>query len=111
MLRSSDRSEVPVRPAPESMMMVVSLDCIAFSGTEVKKSSLTSSTSLSLDGDSSVGYSSLSFLPITGSQWLREFNNHRRWTWSSDWREQQVGFAFIIGCFVVAFRVSRALNR
>lgn len=55
-MRRSDISDVRVRPAPESMMMVVSLEYIALSGTDAKKSNLTSSTSLSFDGDSSVGY-------------------------------------------------------
>ena len=53
-LRSRDMSDVPVRPAPESMMMVDSLARIALSGMDEKK--LMSVTSLSFDGDKNVGY-------------------------------------------------------
>ena len=47
-------SDVPVRPASESMMMVDSLARIALSGMDEKK--LISVASLSFDGDKSVGY-------------------------------------------------------
>ena len=53
-LRSRDMSDVPVRSAPESMIMVVSLVRIALSGMDEKK--LISVTSLSFDGQRSVGY-------------------------------------------------------